>query len=143
MRVQFIAAEPTYRNQAYVVEAGHEAMPCKQQKLFNNPGTRRHQLNHVFACPQALCEAFVSAGYPTDGMEVKLQGKLSYPSATLVMVLVGVMNLRWMVALALVILIEKSWRFGKQFGYVFGVALIVLAAFVPANPELLPGIVMR
>lgn len=61
----------------------------------------------------------------------------------MVMILVGVMNLAWMVVLALVILIEKSWRYGKEFGYLFGVVLMLLAAFVPANPELLPGIFMR
>ena len=61
----------------------------------------------------------------------------------MVMILVGVMNLAWMVALALVILIEKSWRYGKEFGYLFGVALMLLAGFVPWNPELLPGVFMR
>lgn len=60
-----------------------------------------------------------------------------------VMILVGVMNLVWMVALALVILIEKSWRYGKEFGYAFGVGLILLACFVPVKPEFLPGIFMR
>lgn len=60
----------------------------------------------------------------------------------IVMVMVGVMNLAWMVALALVILIEKVWRHGKAFGYGVGIALIVFALFIPGRPELIPGLAM-
>ena len=58
----------------------------------------------------------------------------------IVLVAVGLMNLAWMAGLAAVILVEKTWRFGKVFGVGFGVALIVLALFVPSHPWLVPGL---
>lgn len=61
-------------------------------------------------------------------------------SLMIVMVVVGVMNLAWMAALALVILLEKTWRYGKGLGVAFGVGLIGLAFAVPWYPGLLPGI---
>jgi predicted metal-binding membrane protein len=58
----------------------------------------------------------------------------------LVLIVVGVMNIAWMAGLAAVILVEKTWRHGKAVGIVFGVALIVLALFVPWHPSLVPGL---
>jgi predicted metal-binding membrane protein len=57
-----------------------------------------------------------------------------------VLIAVGVMNLAWMAGLAAVIFLEKTWRFGKTLGVAFGVALLVLALFVPSHPELVPGL---
>jgi predicted metal-binding membrane protein len=57
-----------------------------------------------------------------------------------VLVVVGVMNLGWMAAIAAVVLLEKTWRHGKALSVALGVALIVLAAFVPSHPGLLPGL---
>jgi len=57
-----------------------------------------------------------------------------------VLIAVGVMNLAWMAGLAAVIFLEKTWRFGKALGVVFGVALVVIALFVPSHPELVPGL---
>jgi predicted metal-binding membrane protein len=60
----------------------------------------------------------------------------------LVLVIVGVMNLAWMAALAAVVFLEKTWRHGKAFSVVVGVALIVFACFVPWNHALIPGLHM-
>jgi predicted metal-binding membrane protein len=57
-----------------------------------------------------------------------------------VLIAVGVMNLAWMAGLAVVIFIEKTWRYGKAFGIAFGIALIVLALLVPSHPGLVPGL---
>ena len=57
-----------------------------------------------------------------------------------VLLAVGVMNVAWMVGLAAVIFLEKTWRYGKGFGIAFGVALIVIALFVPSHPGLVPGL---
>jgi predicted metal-binding membrane protein len=57
-----------------------------------------------------------------------------------VLVVVGVMSLGWMAAIAAGVLLEKTWRYGRALSRVLGVALIVLAVFVPAHPELLPGL---
>jgi predicted metal-binding membrane protein len=57
-----------------------------------------------------------------------------------VLVAVGVMNVPWMAGLAVVILLEKSWRHGRRLARAFGVALVVLALFVPWNPGLVPGL---
>jgi predicted metal-binding membrane protein len=57
-----------------------------------------------------------------------------------VLVVVGVMNLAWMAGLAAVVFLEKTWRHGKQLGVAFGLALVVLACFVPSHPGLAPGL---
>jgi predicted metal-binding membrane protein len=57
-----------------------------------------------------------------------------------VLVAVGVMNLGWMAGLSAVVFLEKTWRHGKTLGIAFGLALVVLACFVPAHPGLAPGL---
>ncbi len=59
-----------------------------------------------------------------------------------VLIAVGVMNLAWMAVLTVVIFLEKTWKFGPAFSRITGVSLIVFALFVPAHPELLPGLYM-
>ncbi|WP_097241076.1 DUF2182 domain-containing protein [Streptomyces sp. 1331.2] len=59
-----------------------------------------------------------------------------------VLIVVGVMNLAWMAGLAVAVFLEKTWRHGKAFSLVLGVALIGYACFVPWNPGLLPGLSM-
>jgi predicted metal-binding membrane protein len=58
-----------------------------------------------------------------------------------VLIAVGIMNLAWMAALALVIFLEKTWRYGKLVGLAVGIALIVYACLIPAFPDLAPGLV--
>ena len=60
----------------------------------------------------------------------------------LVLIAVGVMNLAWMAVLTVVIFLEKTWKYGPAFSRITGVSLIVFALFVPAHPELLPGLYM-
>jgi predicted metal-binding membrane protein len=55
----------------------------------------------------------------------------------LVLVAVGVMNMVWMAALALVILLEKVWRGGTQLSLAVGALLLVLAVLVPWEPGLI------
>jgi predicted metal-binding membrane protein len=57
-----------------------------------------------------------------------------------VLVVMGVMNVGWMVLIAVVIAIEKLWRHGRRFAMATGVALIALALVVPSHPELVPGL---
>ncbi|SEM62364.1 DUF2182 domain-containing protein [Streptacidiphilus jiangxiensis] len=57
-----------------------------------------------------------------------------------VLIVVGVMNLAWMAGLAVVVFLEKTWRHGKVFSLVAGVALIGFACFVPGHPGLVPGL---
>jgi predicted metal-binding membrane protein len=57
-----------------------------------------------------------------------------------VLIAVGVMNLAWMGGLAVVIFLEKTWRFGRPLGIAFGIVLLAVAFFVPAHPELVPGL---
>lgn len=58
-----------------------------------------------------------------------------------ILVAVGVMNLAWMVALAVVVFLEKNWRYGKTLSLAVGVALIVYACVLPFFPDLAPGLV--
>jgi predicted metal-binding membrane protein len=44
-----------------------------------------------------------------------------------------------MVALALIIFIEKVWRYGKEFSYLVGVTLILLGCMLPWWPGILTG----
>lgn len=60
-----------------------------------------------------------------------------------VLIAVGLMNLVAMVALAVVILLEKTWRHGVGFGFAVGAALIVFALLVPWHPTLVPGLTAR
>ena len=57
-----------------------------------------------------------------------------------VMIAVGVMNLTWMLSLAIIIVLEKSWRYGQQLSIAVGIFLIILACFIPFYPSLLPGL---
>jgi predicted metal-binding membrane protein len=59
-----------------------------------------------------------------------------------VLIAVGVMNLAWMAVLTGVIFLEKTWKYGPALSRITGLSLIVLALFVPAHPELLPGLQM-
>jgi predicted metal-binding membrane protein len=57
-----------------------------------------------------------------------------------VLIAVGVMNLAWMAVITVVIFLEKTWKHGPAFSRITGASLIVFALFVPAHPELLPGL---
>lgn len=57
-----------------------------------------------------------------------------------VLIAVGIMNVIWMAALAVLIFLEKTWRYGKALGIAFGVGLIILALLVPTHPDLVPGL---
>ena len=59
-----------------------------------------------------------------------------------VLITVGVMNLAWMVGIAAVVFVEKTWRHGKAFSVAAGLALIIFALFVPWHPGLIPGLHM-
>ena len=58
----------------------------------------------------------------------------------LVLVAFGVMNLPAMVGVALIIAVEKVWRFGEMFARVVGVSALVYAALVGIEPALAPGL---
>jgi len=57
-----------------------------------------------------------------------------------VLVAVGVMNVAVMAALAVVILVEKLWRYGKPFGQAVGVVLAAVGVLAIWFPWLLPGL---
>ncbi len=58
----------------------------------------------------------------------------------IVLLAVGVMNVPAMVLLAVVIFLEKLWRFGPLVARVAGGVFIALAVLVTSNPNLAPGI---
>lgn len=55
----------------------------------------------------------------------------------IVMVIAGVMNIIWMLALAVIIFIEKVLPYGREFSHVVGLVLIVLGCLLPWHPYLL------
>ncbi|HBZ70451.1 MAG TPA: hypothetical protein DEP35_12275 [Deltaproteobacteria bacterium] len=57
-----------------------------------------------------------------------------------VLIAVGLMNVPAMVALALVVFLEKTWRYGPALSRVAGVALLGGALLAPFHPGLLPGL---
>lgn len=58
----------------------------------------------------------------------------------LVLIAFGVMNLPAMIGVALIIAIEKVWRFGEMFARVVGVSALLYAALVAIEPSLAPGL---
>ena len=56
------------------------------------------------------------------------------------LVIVGLMNLVWMVALAVILYAEKNWRHGVILARAAGVAVICLGIAVAAVPALLARI---
>jgi predicted metal-binding membrane protein len=56
------------------------------------------------------------------------------------LIVLGVMDLRWMAALAAVIVLERTWRHGWATAYAVGVGLIVLGLLAPSHPGLIPGL---
>lgn len=57
-----------------------------------------------------------------------------------VLVVVGLMNLVWMAAIALVFLAEKNWNRGVTLAKVAGAALIAIGVAVIIAPDILPGL---
>src|SRR4029077_3128657 len=58
----------------------------------------------------------------------------------IVLIAVGVMNVAAMAELAVVILAEKLWRYGKPFGRAVGVVLLAVGVLAVWFPWLLPGL---
>ena len=57
-----------------------------------------------------------------------------------VLVVVGLMNLVWMAAIAIVFLLEKNWKHGVLLTRIVGAGLVVLGLVVMVNPDVLPSI---
>jgi predicted metal-binding membrane protein len=60
----------------------------------------------------------------------------------IVLIAVGAMNIALMAALAVVILIEKVWKYGRPFSIAVGGVLLLAAALAPWHPWLIPGLHM-
>jgi predicted metal-binding membrane protein len=58
----------------------------------------------------------------------------------LVLIPMGVMNILWMVLLAVVVVLEKTWSRGVVLSKIVGVTLLVFAGLVAASPALAPGL---
>jgi predicted metal-binding membrane protein len=58
----------------------------------------------------------------------------------ILLIAVGVMNVAVMAAVAVVILVEKLWRYGKPFGQAAGIVLIAVGVLAIWFPWLLPGL---
>jgi len=56
------------------------------------------------------------------------------------LIVLGVMDLRWMAALAAVVVLERTWRYGWATAYAVGIGLIVLGLLAPSHPGLIPGL---
>lgn len=57
----------------------------------------------------------------------------------LLLVIVGLMNLAWMVAITLIVLLEKGWQHGHHLALVVGIGLLLLGLLAAGDPGLLPG----
>ncbi len=56
------------------------------------------------------------------------------------LIALGVMDLRWMVALTGVVTLEKVWRHGRAVAVAAGIGLLVLGLLAPWHPGLVPGL---
>jgi predicted metal-binding membrane protein len=61
-------------------------------------------------------------------------------SLMLALLVLGVMDLRWMAAFAVGIVLEKVWRFGRHVALAMGVALVILGLLAPSHPGIVPGL---
>jgi predicted metal-binding membrane protein len=61
-------------------------------------------------------------------------------SLMLALLVLGVMDLRWMAAFAVGIVLEKTWRHGRRVALLMGVALVVLGLLAPWHPGIVPGL---
>ena len=52
----------------------------------------------------------------------------------------GMMDLRWMVAFAVAVTLEKLWSHGERAAYAIGLGLIVLGLLAPWHPGIVPGL---
>lgn len=57
-----------------------------------------------------------------------------------VLLVVGLMNLAWMAAIAVVFLAEKNWRYGPELTKVVGGGLVVLGAAILIHPAVLTSV---
>lgn len=57
----------------------------------------------------------------------------------LAFVAVGFMNLGWMFALTLIVLLEKEWRYGHHLALTVGIGLVLLGILAAGTPALIPG----
>ena len=58
----------------------------------------------------------------------------------IIMLFTGVMNITWMIALALIIFIEKVWHYGTGFARAVGLVLIILGCMFPWFPHILQSV---
>jgi predicted metal-binding membrane protein len=61
-------------------------------------------------------------------------------SLMVALIALGVMDLRWMVAFAVVITLERVWRHGKHVAIAAGIGLIALGLLAPSHPGIVPGL---
>lgn len=57
----------------------------------------------------------------------------------LAFVAVGLMNLPWMVAITVIVLVEKVWRYGDHLAVVVGIGLVLLGILTAVDPRLILG----
>jgi predicted metal-binding membrane protein len=55
----------------------------------------------------------------------------------LVMVVVGLMNLPWMILLTVLIFLEKTWQYGHRLSFFIGIGLVLFALLVFIDPAVL------
>ena len=58
----------------------------------------------------------------------------------LVMVVVGLMNLPWMVLLTMLIFLEKTWQYGHRLSFFIGIGLLLFAMLAFIDPGLLSSL---
>ena len=61
----------------------------------------------------------------------------------IVLIAVGAMNLPMMITLAVVIFLEKIWRYGLVVSRLVGLAFLLVAALMSFIPALLPGLIVN
>lgn len=57
-----------------------------------------------------------------------------------ILLVVGVMNLVWMIALAAVFFLEKNWRGGVVVSRIVGIGLVIIGVAVALRPDILPAL---
>jgi predicted metal-binding membrane protein len=58
----------------------------------------------------------------------------------LVMVVVGLMNLPWMILFTILIFLEKTWQYGNRLSFFIGIGLLLFAMLAFIDPGLLSSL---
>jgi predicted metal-binding membrane protein len=130
---RFTTTAPVVANAAgagvFVVAGFYQLMPLQRHCLAScnqHLGAHAHLPGHLLQTVRA-------------GMAHGVDCLGACGGCMLILVAVGLMNIPWMIALTLIVWVEKVWRYGDQVALMVGLGLVVLGILTAVDPQLILG----